>query len=642
MAVEVRAGEQLAGYRIEALVGRGGMSHVYRAVQTSVDRLVALKVLSPEWADNSDFRQRFLAEARVAATIEHPNILPIYDAGEADGRLFIAMRLVDGTDLRRLLDRDERLSLERTVALIEAAAAGLDAAHARGLVHRDIKPANLLLAADHLYLADFGVAKIAAARREFTRTGMFVGTLDYASPEQIRNEELDGRADLYSLGCVLYHCLAGAPPFDRPSEYGTMHAHMYDPPPSLRARRPELPEAIDDVVAAALAKQRDERFRTGRHFVHALRESLKGRQSPSRPESATPTVIAKPPPARTSPSVGRMDEISARKRSSWRLPYGVEAEPAAGDVRAGGTPRNRRRVWLPTIAPLRSADKVLAGIGFGLCTAALFTPVWATRWPAEFKAGTATALPQSPSWLVVAGLGAAVAVGGVLWRRVFAWAGLAILSISALLPNGIGPLLRDVGVVPAPRYSVDLGFWLTAVGLGVALLGLLGSARAWLRIVGVGVGLSALSFAVPTWAMLVPMDISQTLQPVRIFDGQAGVWAGIWVAAFVAVCAGLLLRLPGLVGRRLAVAIAATSITWAGVLTGAVAVIWGLGFSRFPILLATNPRTALLGEGFWVAVLGLTVVSLGLVLEVTTAEEPQAGRWNTVTRIFAPFQPPTS
>lgn len=282
-------GTQLGGYRIDALIGAGGMSRVYRGFQLSLQRAVAIKVLAPGLASDTSYRQRFLHESHLAASIEHPNILPIYDAGDSAGYLYLAMRLVDGTDLRRLLEREGALVPTRALSLMTQAALALDAAHTRGLVHRDIKPANLLLEGEHLFLTDFGIAKVAGEQAGLTRIGMFVGTIDYASPEQIRQEPLDGRSDLYSLACVFYQCLTGAAPFDRPTEHATVQAHLTAPPPSLREQKPELPAALDAVLATALAKDRESRYRSGRYFADAARSALEGR---AEPVPARATVIA--------------------------------------------------------------------------------------------------------------------------------------------------------------------------------------------------------------------------------------------------------------------------------------------------------------------------------------------------------------
>lgn len=213
-----RIGSEIAGYRVERMIGRGGMSVVYLAEQLRLGRKAALKILAPELSQDQGFRERFVRESRLAASIDHPNIIPIYDAGEAQGVLFIAMRYVDGIDLRQYLHEFGPLSPGKAVSVTAQVASALDAAHARGLVHRDVKPGNVLMASgtdaetsDHIYLADFGLTKHALSVSGMTATGQFVGTIDYVSPEQIRGDPVDGRTDVYSLGCLLFECLTGEP-----------------------------------------------------------------------------------------------------------------------------------------------------------------------------------------------------------------------------------------------------------------------------------------------------------------------------------------------------------------------------------------------------------------------------------------------
>ncbi len=289
-----RIGTELAGFRIERLLGRGGMGVVYLAEQLKYGRKVALKVLAPELASDASFRERFEQEWRTAAKLEHPNIVPIYEAGEADGVLYIAMRYVAGTDLGALLARQGRLTPERAVGIVTQIGSALDAAHAQGLVHRDVKPGNILLSAgasdeaEHVYLTDFGVAKQTRTPAGLTRTGLFVGTVDYSAPEQIEGKEIDGRADVYALGCVLYQCLTGALPYEKDSEVATLYAHLHEPPPALSERRPGLPPAVDAVIAKALAKSPDDRDSTCRELSTAAREAL----GLSTARGAAPTVIA--------------------------------------------------------------------------------------------------------------------------------------------------------------------------------------------------------------------------------------------------------------------------------------------------------------------------------------------------------------
>jgi DNA-binding beta-propeller fold protein YncE len=276
-----RIGTELAGYRIVALLGRGGTSVVYRAEQARPRRSVALKLLSPELAASPAFRRRFLREQDLAASIDHPNVLPVYAAGEADGVLWIAMRHVDGTDLRALLALEGPLPPARAVAIVAQVANALDAAYARGLVHRDVKPGNILLAGEsdgvaHAYLADFGLTRQVDAPSGLTASGQMVGTVDYCAPEQVEGGSVDGRADQYALACVLFECLTGTVPFRRPTELATAWAHVHGRPPRRWEARPELPRAMEPVVARGLAKRPAERYPTCSGLATAAQDALGG------------------------------------------------------------------------------------------------------------------------------------------------------------------------------------------------------------------------------------------------------------------------------------------------------------------------------------------------------------------------------
>jgi serine/threonine-protein kinase len=264
-------GEAFGGYTIESVLARGGMGTVFLATHDRLARKVALKVIASQLARDADFRARFLRESQLAASLDHPNVIPIYDADEVDGVLFIAMRYVNGPSLQRLIRDRGRLSLDETRRIAEQVGGALDAAHAAGLVHRDVKPANILVAdpGDHAYLSDFGLAKRASAQG-MTQTGFFLGTIDYAAPEQIEGRPLDGRADVYSFGCVLFHCLAGRPPFVRDSEFAVLDAHLREPAPTISTLRAELPRALDDVFARALAKRPEDRFASPGGLAAAL------------------------------------------------------------------------------------------------------------------------------------------------------------------------------------------------------------------------------------------------------------------------------------------------------------------------------------------------------------------------------------
>jgi serine/threonine protein kinase len=272
-------GRVLAGYRLEQQIGRGGMAVVFRATDDRLGRPVALKILSAELASDDAFRQRFIRESRAAAAVDDPHIIPVFEAGEADGVLFIAMRFVPGGDVRSLVRRAGPLPAPRGAAIISAVASALDAAHAAGLIHRDVKPANMLVDSrpgrpDHVYLSDFGLSKASLATSGLTGTGEFLGTVDYCAPEQIEGRQVDGRADQYALACTAFELFTGTPPFRREPAAATIWAHMSQPPPALTARRPDFPPAVDHVLARAMAKAPEHRYRSCSEFAAALRQAL--------------------------------------------------------------------------------------------------------------------------------------------------------------------------------------------------------------------------------------------------------------------------------------------------------------------------------------------------------------------------------
>ena len=275
---DVAVGSHVAGYRIEELVGRGGMGAVYRAEEARLGRKVALKVIAADLAEDSRFRERFLRESRIAASLDHPHVVPIYQAGEEDGALFIAMRYVEGTDLAKLLAADGALEPGRAVALLEQVAEALDAAHEQGLVHRDVKPSNILISVaagkEHCYLSDFGLTKRTGSLSGVSAPGDVVGTLEYVAPEQITGDDVDARADLYSLGCVLYECLAGESPFPRATDVALLWAHVHEEPTPPSEARAELPRALDPVLARALAKDPSRRQSSAGELVGAARSAL--------------------------------------------------------------------------------------------------------------------------------------------------------------------------------------------------------------------------------------------------------------------------------------------------------------------------------------------------------------------------------
>lgn len=278
------AGSMLAGYQVDRLIGRGGMGRVYRALDTRLERPVALKVLSERLAGDAVFRKRLLRESRLAASLDHPNVIPIYEAGEAEGQLFIAMRFVDGPDLQDVLRRPGPLEARRVAELGGQIAAALDAAHGRGLVHRDVKPSNVLIdeqgGREHCYLADFGLTQSPAAADP--ADGQLMGTVDYIAPEQIREAKVDGRADQYALACLLFESLTGALPYGHGSDVAVLFAHLEEPVPRASERRRDLPPALDDVLARAMAKEPDERFASCTELAEATSRALGVTAAPLR------------------------------------------------------------------------------------------------------------------------------------------------------------------------------------------------------------------------------------------------------------------------------------------------------------------------------------------------------------------------
>jgi ABC-type transport system substrate-binding protein/class 3 adenylate cyclase/tRNA A-37 threonylcarbamoyl transferase component Bud32/streptogramin lyase len=286
LGIDIAEGTVLAGYRVERVLGRGATGTVYLARDDALDRHVALKLLAPDLARDPRFRERFLRESRIAAGLEHPGIVPIYAAGETEGTLFLAMRHVRG-DLRAAIERAGRLEPGETLEILSQVGAALDAAHGAGLIHRDVKPGNVLVDGERAWLADFGLAKHAATVNSLSRDSGFAGTVSYIAPEQIQGAEVDGRADVYALGCVLFECLTGRAPFPRDNDLAIVFAHLREPPPSVSALRPELPEALDRVIAKALAKSPDERYRTCSDLVAEARSAVGGGEVAAAPARST-------------------------------------------------------------------------------------------------------------------------------------------------------------------------------------------------------------------------------------------------------------------------------------------------------------------------------------------------------------------
>jgi serine/threonine protein kinase len=266
-------GTIVAGYRVDGLLDEGSMGAVYRATQLSLTRTVALKILSSEFGEDPGYRERFRREGQLQATLDHPHVITVYEAGETEHGLFLAMRLIRGPTLKEMIVSEE-LDADRSLTILGQVADALDSAHEVGLIHRDVKPQNILVGAgDHAYLADFGLTK-AVGEGRLTATGQFVGTIDYVAPEQIQGEDASVRSDVYALTGVIHECLTGAVPFSRSTEAAVLYAHVADPPPKLSEQRPDLPEALDEVIAKGMAKQPEDRYTTASELLREAAVAL--------------------------------------------------------------------------------------------------------------------------------------------------------------------------------------------------------------------------------------------------------------------------------------------------------------------------------------------------------------------------------
>ena len=355
-------GSRVAGYLLESQIGAGGMAVVFRARDERLGRMVALKVLAPGLAADDAFRQRFIRESHAAAAVDDPHIIPVYEAGESGGVLFIAMRLVVGGDLRSVMLREGPLPADRAATLLSPVASALDAAHGAGLVHRDVKPANVLVDArpgrpEHVYLSDFGLSKRAAAAAGLTGSGQFMGTAEYAAPEQINGRPVDGKADQYALACVTFEALTGSAPFARPEPMAVLWAHLSERPPSLAMLRPDLSGGVDRILARALAKEPHHRYESCLEFTDELRSAF----------GLAPYEATASSGPRTQMKVTGQD---AKPESDTAPPAD---DPAAADATRTTDPRRGRHSSGESAAPERSRSRrvglaalaviVLAAIG---------------------------------------------------------------------------------------------------------------------------------------------------------------------------------------------------------------------------------------------------------------------------------------
>jgi serine/threonine protein kinase/streptogramin lyase len=372
-------GAVIGGLRIDAVAGRGGMGVVYRAYQLALDRTVALKIVNPDLAGDPEFRERFRREARLAASLDHPHVVPVHHAGEDDGHLYLTMRYVDGVDMAAMIAERGRLDPRDAARLVAQVAGALDAAHARGLVHRDVKPANVLVTgppgARHAFLTDFGISKEIQGGSSVTRTGHVVGSMDYISPEALGSRPVDGRSDVYSLGCVLFHALTGQVPFPRDNTAARMYAHMHTPAPAPSAVVPGIGGAFDAVLAYALAKRPDDRYATAGELGMAAMAAAGSTpaawsppavssypRQPTIPPQSGPTHISSP---RINPSPGIPSQSNPSQTSPpWHA-------PAWTPPRTDGQPEPHRFAGPPPAAPPRSRRRLLLAVSGVLAVVAL-------------------------------------------------------------------------------------------------------------------------------------------------------------------------------------------------------------------------------------------------------------------------------
>jgi hypothetical protein len=464
-------GDIFAGHRIEGVAGRGGMGVVYRAIQIDLDRPVALKVIAPHLAQDEAFRERFVAESRTAAAIDHPHVLPIYYAGEGDGTLYIAMRLVEGEDLRHLIRGAGSVEAGRAARIVDQVGGALDAAHARGLIHRDIKPANVLLGiGDHAYLTDFGLTKRLGASTGLSRSGQWVGTLGYVAPEQIRGERIDARSDVYALGCVLFHALTGQAPYLRETEEATLWSHLHDPPPPASMLADGVPEAFDEVIERALAKDPDDRFPSAGDLGRAALAAAEGRPVAAPVER----MVAR---GRAAPDAGGETRVSPQR------------------TRTGPGPPPSRLPLLGALAVLIAAAVVVIAVlsggdhgGAKGATSATTTPV-----PAATPATETFPVPGRPNAIAIG--------GGRAWVASFDSPRLRVFDLKT------GRRLKP---------DVNVGVGTSSLATGFGSLWILNQIDGSLRRLSLG----------PGRGLSKPVDIALGL-PVHaqvVTTGESGVW----------------------------------------------------------------------------------------------------------------------
>jgi serine/threonine protein kinase len=362
---ELEPGMEIAGCRIEAVAGRGGMGVIYRATEIHLGRPVAVKLIATELAGDESFRTRFERESRLTASIDHPNVIPVYAAGEEEGVLYLVMRYVAGTDLRSLLKDEGRLAPERAAGIVGQVAAGLDAAHAAGLVHRDVKPANVLIAdGGHVYLSDFGIVRAVDAETRLTDSGEWVGSVDFMAPEHLQGRLTEARTDVYSLGCVLYTALTGGPPFRRDTAAATITSHLHERPPRP-SRTPGVPDPFDRVIGRALAKDPAERYPSAGDLARAAAAAARGEHVTESERS-----VARGPAAPSANASAETSGTALTSTAPTRFESPTQVAPPLPDYKVARSHRSRGLL----IAGIVVAALAAAGAAVGLIVSASDDP----------------------------------------------------------------------------------------------------------------------------------------------------------------------------------------------------------------------------------------------------------------------------
>jgi Protein kinase domain len=493
MSPDLSEGQSFGAYHLIGVAGAGGMGIVYRAEQRPLGRIVALKVIRPDIASSGDYRARFLREARLAAAVNHPHIVPVFDCGEEAGQLYLTMQWIDGVELQQLIGGQQRLDPERAVRIGTQIASALGAVHDAGMLHRDIKPANILVrdlgGEDHAYLTDFGIAKIPEADGGLTRTGWMIGTSGYLSPEQIQGQQPDARSDLYALGCVMFAALTGQRPFAAESDHALLWAHASRPRPVASQACPGLGRRYDDFLIRALAVDPGERYQSGAGFAAALAAAHRGRAgtraatelaapvppplptqaarpapgspAPGSPAPGSPAPGSRPAPG-GSPGPGLRPAPGSRPAAGSR-PAPVGGRPPAGAPRA----RGRASGYAGRLAVV--AGCLVLGVSVTVTHQYVDTGGgWKSLWQATHGDVTSPLYPKDfwiPAALAAFALIVTVATFSARGRLA-----MGMVTVAALATAGYLLYLPAIGAAPGLR-PFGMGYWLSVGAAAVMVAG---------------------------------------------------------------------------------------------------------------------------------------------------------------------------